>query len=541
MEQFKAENLSFTYPTTDTEALSNINFTVNKGEFITIFGESGCGKTTLLRMLKPSLTPHGKVSGQIFFAGKPLSHITPRDDASKIGFVMQNPESQIVTDKVWHELAFGLESLGLPTSEIRTRVSEMASYFGIHNMFRRDVSELSGGQMQLLNLASVMAMQPEALILDEPTSQLDPIAAQEFIRTLEKINRDFGTTVIISEHRLEDAFPVSDRCIVMADGKIIAEDTPQKIGTHIKGMPIYNALPAVTRIYGEADGPGEYPVTVREGRLWLETCEINTKLTSTELHEKPTEMVIEAKDLRFRYEKNLPDVIRGVNIKIGKGEHFAILGGNGSGKSTLLSLFSGIHAPISGKIRINGKPLNKKTNLYNGLLGVLPQSPQALFVKKTVGLDLEDMTDNTELIKQTAELCRITHLLNRHPYDLSGGEQQRAALAKVLLTKPKILILDEPTKGMDAGFKKTFGELLGTLAKKGITIITVSHDIEFCARYASRCGLMFDGEITAMGTPREFFAGNSFYTTAANKIARDLLPFAVLPEDVIEAVKGANK
>lgn len=537
MEQFKAENLSFTYPTAETEALSNINLTVRKGEFITVFGESGCGKTTLLRMLKPSLSPHGKMTGAVSFSGTPVAEITDRDDASKIGFVMQSPESQIVTDKVWHELAFGLESLGLPTSEIRTRVSEMASYFGIQNMFRRDVSELSGGQKQLLNLASVMAMQPEVLILDEPTSQLDPISAQEFIRTLEKINHDFGTTVILSEHRLEDAFPVSDRVIVMSGGKIIAEDTPRKIGTHIKNMPIYNALPAVLRIYGEADGSGEFPLTIREGRLWLEKCAINKDLSQPESSEKGEKTIIEAKSLRFRYEKDLPDAIRDVNIKIGKGEHFVILGGNGSGKSTLLSLFSGIHTPTSGKIRINGKPMNK--NLYNGLLGVLPQNPQSLFVKKTVGLELEDMTDNKELIIKTSELCKITHLLNRHPYDLSGGEQQRAALAKVLLTKPQILILDEPTKGMDAGFKETFGKLILTLTEKGITVITVSHDIEFCARYASRCGLLFDGEITTLGTPREFFTGNSFYTTAANKMARGILPKAVLPEDVIEALKGA--
>ena len=524
MEQFKAENLSFTYPTTGSKALKDINLTVKKGEFITIFGESGCGKTTLLRMLKPSLTPSGKTEGTVSFSGAPLSALSQYDEASKIGFVMQNPESQIVTDKVWHELAFGLESLGMPTSEIRTRVSEMASYFGIHKMFRRNVSELSGGQKQLLNLASVMAMQPEVLILDEPTSQLDPIAAQEFIQTLEKINRDLGTTVILSEHRLEDAFPVSDRVFVMEAGQIIASGTPREIGKHIKGMPIYNALPAVSKIYGIADGTGEYPITVREGRVWLENCSVKGVTPKEESTCTSTDTAVEIKDLMFRYEKNAPDVIRCLSLKVSKGEHFTILGGNGSGKSTLLALIAGLLTPIRGKVRINGKT------------GVLPQNPQTLFVKKTVGADLEDITSNRELVEKTAKLCKITHLLNRHPYDLSGGELQRAAFAKVLLTEPDILLLDEPTKGMDAGFKKSLGKLLQELTDKGITIITVSHDIEFCAEYANRCGLVFDGEITSHGYPREFFTGNSFYTTASNKMARHLIPSALLPEDVIKAV-----
>ena len=540
MEQFKTEALSFVYPTSNNKALSDINLTVQQGEFITLCGESGCGKTTLLRLLKPSLTPHGTAEGTVLFCQKPLSELSCRSEAQKIGFVMQNPDSQLVTDKVWHELAFGLESLGFSTPEIRTRVSEMASYFGIQTWFHKKVSELSGGQKQLLNLASVMAMQPDVLILDEPTSQLDTIAAQEFIRTLEKINRDLGTTVILSEHRLEEAFPVSDRIIVMEGGRIIADDAPHKVGKHLKNSPMYAALPTPARVYGSVESSGSYPVTVRDGRLWLEEYvsknKPDVKLAPGPCSTAKKETVIELKDLWFRYEKNLPDVVKGVNLKINKGELFAITGGNGTGKSTLLSLVSGILTPYRGKLYINGTDICRKGNLYKELLGVLPQNPQSLFVKKTVYLDLMDMCPDEQLVEETARLCKISTLLQRHPYDLSGGEQQRAALAKVLLLKPRILILDEPTKGMDAHFKKSFGELIKSLKNRGVTVIMVSHDIEFCAENADRCALMFDGAITSEGTPCEFFAGNSFYTTAANKMARSVLPDAVLASHITDAL-----
>ena len=186
MECFKIENLSFTYPTRNEKTLDGVDLEIMHGEFITVCGKSGCGKTTLLRMLKSSLSPHGTIEGRVLFDGVPLDSVSLRDQASKIGFVMQSPENQIVTDKVWHELAFGLESLGFSNGEIRTRVSEMASFFGISDWFHKNVSELSGGQKQLLNLASVMVMQPQVLVLDEPTSRLDPIAAGEFLKTLEK-------------------------------------------------------------------------------------------------------------------------------------------------------------------------------------------------------------------------------------------------------------------------------------------------------------------------------------------------------------------
>lgn len=545
MECYKVKNLSFSYPGTEKDAINNINLTVSQGEFITLCGKSGCGKTTLLRLLKTCLAPHGNITGKILFEEKELSLHSTREQASKIGFVMQNCDNQIVTDKVWHELAFGLESLGYSTPEIRTRVSEMASFFGIQTWFHKKVTELSGGQKQLLNLASVMVMQPSVLILDEPTSQLDPIAAQEFLRTVEKINRELGTTVILSEHRLEEAFPISQRIIVMDEGRIIADGEPPKIGELLKGHDMYGALPTPMRIWGSVENDAPCPVTVRDGRIWLESLGEKNMLQFTKQPAMPQKGIpaVELKDVWFRYEKDLPDAAKGINLTVNKGELFALVGGNGSGKTTALSLISGLFTPQQGKIYIKGEKISKINNLYKGLLGVLPQNPQTLFVKKTVFLDLMEMlsdkkisgAEKEELASAIADTCRISHLKDQHPYDLSGGEQQRVALAKVLLLNPEILLLDEPTKGMDAHFKKIFAQILCSLKSKGVTIIMVSHDIEFCAEYADRCALVFDGTITSSGTPREFFAGKSFYTTAANRMARTTIPDAILAEDIIDA------
>lgn len=553
MECFEIKNLTFTYPNRDGKALDGISITVKQGEFITLCGKSGCGKTTLLRLLKSSLSPAGDLSGTISFQGKCLSEVDAREQAGKIGFVMQSPDAQIVTDKVWHELAFGLESLGYATPEIRTRVSEMASFFGIQTWFHKKVTDLSGGQKQLLNLASVMVMQPSVLILDEPTSQLDPIAAQEFLKTLEKINRELGVAVILAEHRLEDAVPVSDRILVMDHGRIIADAPPKKIGGALKNLhhEMYAALPTPIRVCGTVDDTADAPLTVRDGRVWLEAYAEKHPLKPALIPKPPAqtackETAIEITDAWFRYEKDSPDVIKGLHVQIHKGEVFAILGGNAAGKTTILSLISGLLTPYRGEILINGRPLSTIPNLYHGVLGSLPQDPRTVFIKKTVYLDLWDMLSGQGLSKEERELriknivalCRIDGLLARHPYDLSGGEQQRAALAKVLLKNPEILLLDEPTKGMDAPFKQIFAEILSDLKSRGVTIVMVSHDIEFCAEHADRCALVFDGTFTSTEPPRDFFAGKNFYTTSANRMARNLLPAAVLAEDIVLACGG---
>ncbi len=538
MALFTIENLTFSYPEQTAHAIDGLSLTVPEGAFLVLCGPSGCGKSTLLRQLKPALAPHGVRSGRILFRGQPLEGTDARVQAARIGFVQQSPENQIVTDKVWHELAFGLESLGEDTPTIRRRVAEMASFFGIEGWFYKNVTELSGGQKQLLNLASVMAMQPDVLILDEPTSQLDPIAASDFLAVLGRINRELGTTVLLTEHRLEEAFPLASTVAVMDAGRLLCTGTPTEVGRQLKAMGhrMFLAMPAAMRIWAAVESDAPCPVTVREGREFLRAYAARRPLRP--LPEEPKQPrrdpAIAVEGAWFRYEEQTPDVVKRLDLRLGKGEFLALLGGNGTGKSTTLKLLSGLKKPNRGTVTVSGT------------LGMLPQNPQTLFVKKTVREDLFEVFSGTGLPKAQQEarvarmvqLCRLEALLDRHPFDLSGGEQQRAALAKVLLLQPEILLLDEPTKGLDAEFKQMFAEILRSLLAQGVSLLMVSHDVEFCARYAHRCALFFDGSIVTEATPRAFFSGNSFYTTAANRIARPLEPQAVTAEDVMIVCGG---
>ncbi|MEJ5964858.1 ECF transporter S component [Flavonifractor porci] len=540
MNSFEIRDLSFSYPEQEKKAIDNLTLSVQQGEFIVLCGPSGCGKSTLLRQLKTVLAPHGRRTGEILFEGTPLDELDQRTQSQKIGFVQQSPENQIVTDKVWHELAFGLESLGCDTPTIRRRVAEMASFFGIQTWFYKSVTELSGGQKQLLNLASVMVMQPSVLILDEPTSQLDPIAASDFLATLGKINRELGTTILLTEHRLEEAFPLATTVAVMDKGRLLCTGTPYEVGTALKnaGHAMFLAMPTAMRVWAAVENDAACPITVREGRDWLTVFAAThplQELPAEAQYAYPNETAIQAEELWFKYEKDLPDVVKGLSLTVKKGEFMALLGGNGTGKTTSLKLLAGLLKPYRGAVHMNGS------------VGVLPQNPQALFVKKTVREDLFEILkgrqmshpDKDAAVARIVRLCRLEELLDRHPYDLSGGEQQRAALAKVLLLDPDILLMDEPTKGLDAEFKQVFAEIIQVLLRRGVTILMISHDIEFCARYAHRCALFFDGGIVTEGTPRIFFSGNSFYTTSANRMARSLLPEAVTAEDMIAACGGA--
>ncbi len=536
VEKIKIKNLIFSYPNSEKKALDDINLTVNQGEFVTICGKSGCGKSTLLRHLKPILTPHGKTSGEIYFDGKSIYDLSDREQAENIGFVMQNPDNQIVTDKVWHELVFGLESLGINSAEIRSKAAEMASFFGIQNWFYENVANLSGGQKQILNLASVMIMNPTLLLLDEPSSQLDPIAAHDFFTMLERINTELGVTIILSEHNLSEVFPLSDKVVVMEDGKITTENTPYKIGEELKQNSMFAALPTPTKIYYSlGNNSGNCPITIRDGHKWLEKQQINEHFEfKSEKNRINTEPILELKDVWFRYEKNSDDILKGLSFKVHENEFYAIVGGNGVGKSTALSVISKINKPYRGKVFIND----------DTKVAVMPQNPQSLFLKKSVLEELYDAVFDVEKEKRKNEieyvikLCELDNLLENHPYDLSGGEQQRVALAKMLLRKPDLLVLDEPTKGLDACFKRKLATILKSLQKNGMTVLMVTHDIEFCAEYADICAMFFDGKIVSEAPPRKFFAENNFYTTSAKRMADGIIENAVLDKDIIRALGG---
>lgn len=544
MALLRFNKLSFAYPGAAVRALDGIELDLGPGEYLLLAGPSGCGKTTLLRQAKPELAPAGARQGEVYFLDKPLAELDPFQVASRIGFVQQNPENQIVTDYVWHELAFGLENLGLPTPAIRRRVAEMAAFFGMEPWFRAKTTEISGGQKQLLNLASVLAMDPKLLILDEPTAMLDPLAARALLDAVRRVNKELGIAVLLSEHRLEDVFPVADRVALLEAGRLIAMGEPRQIAKQAAQSAhahrLYFGLPAAARIFSELGQVEETPLSVRDGRLALhqllgpipETApELPPKLKETRRRPKSgRSAVLRAEEVWFRYQKDSPDVLRGLELSLDQGELLCLLGGNGCGKTTLLRLLAGLAKPHRGKV----------SAARDSRLCLLPQNARSLFTYDTLGRELLESAGGDEAgAKAMAERLELFHLRQRHPYDLSGGETQRAALGKLLLRQANVLLLDEPTKGLDAYAKRDLAMILRQLAGEGVSILTVTHDIVFAAEYMDRCALIFDGLVISEGTPREFFTGNRFYTTAAQLIAAEYFPTAITCEEVMIACQSA--
>lgn len=553
----KTENLSFRYPSMENKALNNVNITIEESDFIVICGQSGCGKTTLLRNLKKEITPNGFVEGLITYKGVPLEEVDARVSATEIGFVLQDPENQIVTDTVWHELAFGLENVGCPTPIIRRRIAETAHFFGINTWFEKSVFELSGGQKQLLNLASVMAMQPEVIIFDEPTAQLDPIAAKDFITVVKRINVELGTTVIISEHRLEELFPIADKVLYMKDGSIDFHGDARLFSayiTSIDGHLFKKALPSAVQISWGLGDKEDYPISVREGRMWLDGYIINNGCTKNALEgEKSKEIkdnpILQAKDLWYRYDADNPYVLQGFTLDIYPGEIHAIVGSNGSGKTTAFNVLAGIYPPIKGYVKFKGKNMlkNKKQEQGKVSIAMLMQNPKTMFVCDTVYEDLKESlknlpieTKDTDALIEISQSLGLKYLWDKHPYDLSGGEQQKTAIAKLLLLNPYILLLDEPTKGMDVFAKEELAKILKDRAEEGRAVVMVTHDVEFAAMYCDVCSMVFNGNIICTENAKTFFMGNNFYTTSANRISRRIVKNAVTCEDVVKRCQAKD-
>ena len=532
-EILKIKNLSFSYKN-GNQVLCDISFSVKKGEFILLAGSSGSGKTTLLKLLKPLISPVGNIKGEILFENNDLLTLPELSQAEKIGYVGQNPHNNIVCDEVWHELAFGLENLGYDSNTIRSRVAEISAFFGIEDWFLKKTSELSGGQKQLLSLASVMVMQPDILMLDEPTSQLDPISAQEFVSVISRINKELGTTVILSEHRLEEVFGVSDRVLILEDGKIISDATPKETGLKLKKLnsKMYLALPSEVLCFTEIENEGDCPVNIKEGREWFFNKDIVSEIKEETAYEKNSEIAISAKNIFFRYDKASQDVLNGFSLTVPKGIFYAILGSNGSGKTTALNALCKIIKVQEGSFKINGR------------IAYLPQDPQIILEHNTVYEDLKSAVlkdDDIDSISNIVPLCRINDILSSHPYDISGGEQERVALAKILLQNPDIILLDEPTKGLDAHFKIVLGEIINKLKADGKTVVCVSHDVEFCAEYADRCALFFDGKIITENENRAFFKEKIFYKTSAGRIAEGKCENVLTKEDIIYVLTGKKQ
>lgn len=545
MEILRIENLNFQYVNEEKLVLNDINMSIEEGDFLVLCGATGSGKTTLLKMLKREIAPNGNKRGTIFYQGKDLKEYNDKELVSEIGYVFQNPDSAIVTDKVWHELAFGLENLGYDNQNIRMKVGEIANYFDMQTWFDMDTNSLSGGQKQILNLASVMVMQPKVLLLDEPTSQMDPVSASNFFQTLKKINHELGTTIIIIEHRLEEIFLLADKIALLDDGKLVVYDEVKKASKEILNYSNINInIPTPLKLYHELECEDEVPLTIKDGKKLLGKYNFSEKSQYDKPLLREKNKAIEIKNGWFRYSKNSKDILKGIDLDIRIGEVYSLIGGNGVGKSTLVNVIANNLKLYTGNVKINEKSISKYKNnsLYIENLVVLPQNPDDLFVSEMVSHELYEMkniySDNFEnRVKEIIDDFDLEELLSRHPYDLSGGEKQKVALAKILLLNPKIILFDEPTKGLDWTSKIKLVEIIKRLKKKNVTCFLVTHDIEFASLVSDYCGLLFNGTIVSENSSNLFFKNNHFYTTATNKLMRKINDNIVVYDDMIKWIK----
>ncbi|SFB13524.1 MULTISPECIES: ABC transporter ATP-binding protein [unclassified Bacillus (in: firmicutes)] len=523
MEIIQLNNVSFTYPNSDKPALKDVSLKVNKGQFVVLCGPSGCGKSTMLRLLKEEIRPHGEFSGEIFVSTGEEGGAESR--GNDVGFVFQDPENQIVSDDFLHEMVFGLENLGLPTNEMRSRVAEMVGFFGAESLLNRKTHELSGGKKQQMNLASVLLMQPDILLLDEPTAQLDPVSSRELLDMLVRLNEEFGMTIIMAEHRLEEVFTLADQIVMMKSGEIIHNGAPTEVIEEIWNTPRKVYVPTIPSLFLSVSPNDNLPLTVKAGRQQATKLEFYPKALKESCC---GDEIMKAKDIYYRYNHDTEMVLNEMSFTLQKGEIYALLGGNGAGKSTFLKLMCGVWKPVKGKITLHNQPLKSyRKKELSRQIGYLPQNPKLFFIEDSVQKEIEmtmelwDVRDKVFVSKIVDEL-EIGHLLESHPYDLSGGELQKAALACILLRKPEILLLDEPTKGLDPISKGKLALILEQLRKEGTSILLSTHDVEFAAQYATRCGLIFQGKITAEAAPSDFFQGNFFYTTMIQRLLRGL-------------------
>lgn len=522
------ENVSFTYHGSDKPALCDVSLTLKSGSFVLLCGPSGSGKSTFLRHTKPSLTPRGERKGRVLLGSEALA-----GESGRIGFVTQQTFDAIVTDNVFSELAFGPEQMGMKPEQIRMRIAEIVGFFGMASWLHRDTATLSGGQAQLLNLASVMVTDPDWLVLDEPTAQLDPQAEEEFLRALERVHRELGVGVLMSEHRTEHVLSMADRLLILDGGAVTDDGAPHDVALRLlcDASPMAAALPDPCRLAFARGERTRLPLTVAQGRQWL--ADRDAKATDRDVRPHLSkEPYLGVDRVSFRYGKDEPDVLDGAKLTVGKGEIVALLGANGSGKTTLLSVLAGALKPWRGHIRLEGEKCTPAQLRERAAIGWLPQDPRLLFVRESWWEDWST-TEATEeeKISMAARLC-LNAPKERHPFDLSGGERQRAALGKLLLRRPKALLLDEPTKGLDGGAKEDLADLLRALAADGMAILIASHDLSFCAKVAARAAMLFDGQIVRDGEIHEVFSQNLSYTTPISRMTRDRFGDAITLEEV---------
>ena len=541
MAYLTVTDLTFTYNGSSTPALAGCSLSVGEGEFLLVVGRSGCGKTTLLRSLKPALAPHGKRTGTVTLGGTPIGELSPRDAATLVGFVGQDPERQAVCDTVFAEIAFGLEAVGVEGSLIPGRVAEAADFLGVSHLAPKKIAELSGGEKQLVNLAAALALRPRVLLFDEPVTRLDPPAKLRFLSAIRRVNEEAGVTVILAGHDTEELFSSVDRVAYMEGGKVVSVLPPADFAATADETTLA-FLPTVPRVFRLAGETENLPLSVRDGRARLATLP-GEPIPSDEPDpesRKDGAPVLSANGVWFRYGRNEPDVVRDVACTLHAGEILSVVGPNGAGKTTLIKLLAGILRPVAGAVRYDGKKGTPRTG--RGAICYLPQNPALLFARDSVKEELEEtaraLPDGEEAIGRVAERLSLGGLLDAHPYDISGGEQTRLALAKLLLLSPRVLLLDEPTAGLDPTAKEELAAILRELAAEGRAILFATHDLGFAAAVSDRCAAFFNARLTGGADTRSFFSSNRFYTTQAVRLTRDLLSLCLTPEEVVSALAG---
>lgn len=524
MEVLQLENVTFTYAQAETSALKNIHLHVNEGEFVVLCGPSGSGKSTLLKLIKKELSPKGQLDGNLLFCGEPLQQIDERKLVEQIAIVMQDPDYQIIFDDTMQELSFALENLGLSTHEMKKRIAELVHYFSAHSLLEQKPSLMSGGQKQTLNLLSALLLKPKLLLLDEPTAQLDPIAAKKFIAMLKQLNEETGMTIVMIEHQTDELFEVADKLVLFDKGRILFEGSPQSVANQLLLAKdnYYTYVPETVRYLFEQQllQANSIPFNLKESRQLLYQLDRNYKVTEERQIHGVT--VIECCGMYSQYEKNQPFILKNLSTTIYQNEIFALLGGNGSGKTTWLKALMGSTPIVRGKIKLFNKSNMKNKELMEHIR-YLPQNPKMYFSHDSIEEEMHALVKqfnaNPVIVNELCETFHIEHLRNRHPQDCSGGELQRAAIACLQIGSPKILLLDEPTKGLDPIHKQQLVNILKDLQKR-MTIICVTHDVQFAAQCANRCGILFNGEVTTSGTVESILKNNFFYTTALNRLTK---------------------
>jgi energy-coupling factor transporter ATP-binding protein EcfA2 len=533
--------LTYRYPERETLALRELNWTIAPGEFVTVTGPSGSGKSTLLRCLN-GLTPHfsgGTFDGVVIVAGHDTRHYSPRVLARLTGFVFQDPEAQFVAGRVDDELAFGMEQLGVPAVTMRKRVEEVLDLLGIAALRDREIATLSGGERQRVAVAAALALQPSILALDEPTSQLDPWGAEEVLAALNRLNEDLGLTVVLAEHRLERVVAHADRLTVLAPGGTISVDGPPR---ETLCQADVGSLPALLSLGRRLDWD-PLPLSIKEGRAAQRRDAALGRVPAPAAPDPAPPggvPVVALQRVSGGWDRH--PVLRDVDLEVRPGELVALMGRNGSGKTTLLRLVAGLHRPSSGRILVAGQDTTRVHPAdIAQTVGYLPQNPSALFFAETLRAELAFTQKHHRQsgldLEATLAALGLGHAIDRHPRDLSGGERERAALAAVLVGGPRVLLLDEPTRGMDAARKRALVATLHQLRDDGVAILLATHDVELVAEVASRVVLLGDGHIVADGGPRTVLSGSLTFTTAVNKLYGDGF---LTPGDVLVGL-GMNR